>query len=59
LVEKAEKNKGRKPDRTIADGSYDSRRNFNYLDSNGIEPVIKTRKDASTKARGPLRELKW
>jgi len=44
LVEKAEKNKGRKPDRAIAEG-------FNYLDSNGIEPVIKTRKDASTKAR--------
>jgi len=52
LVEKAEKNKGRKPDRAIADGSYDSKGNFNYLDSNGTEPIIKTRKDASTKARG-------
>ena len=51
LVEKAEK-KGKKPNRAIADGSYDSRKNFNYLNSNGIEPVIKTRKDASTRARG-------
>ena len=42
LVEKAEK-KGKKPKKAIADGSYDSRKNFNYLNSNGIEPVIKTR----------------
>lgn len=52
LVEKAEKNKGKKPTKALADGSYDSRDNFNYLDGNGIEPVIKTRKDASTRARG-------
>ena len=52
LVEKAEKNKGIRPNKAIADGSYDSRKNFNYLNSNGIEPVIKTRKDASTRARG-------
>ncbi len=26
--------------------------NFNYLAGNDIEPVIKTRKDASTKAKG-------
>ena len=52
LVEKAEKNKGKKPNRAIADGSYDSRDNFNYLAKKEIEPVIKTRKDASTKARG-------
>ncbi len=31
---------------------YDSRGNFNYLAGNDIEPVIKTRKDASTKAKG-------
>ena len=59
LVQKAEKNKGMKPDKALADGSYDSRDNFNYLDSKGIEPVIKTRKDASTKARGsPARAKK-
>jgi len=52
LVEDAEKNKGRKPDKAMADGSYDSRKNFDYLDSKGIEPVIKTRKNSSTKARG-------
>jgi len=52
LVEDAEKNKGRKPDRAMGDGSYDSRKNFDYLDSKGIEPVIKTRKNSSTKARG-------
>ena len=51
LVEKAEKNKGRKPNKATADGSYDRRENFNYLDKNGIEPVIKTRKNASTRAR--------
>ena len=34
------------------DGGYDSKENFNYLADNDIEPVIKTRKDASTQARG-------
>lgn len=35
----------------LGDSSYDSRDNFNYLNSKGIEPVIKTIKNASTKAR--------
>jgi len=37
---------------TYADGAYDSKENFNYLDSEGIEPIIKIRSNASTKARG-------
>jgi hypothetical protein len=36
----------------MMDGAYDSRANFRYLDSNGIEPIIKVRKNASMKARG-------
>jgi hypothetical protein len=38
--------------RAIADGAYDSREIFRYLDSNGIEPVVKVRKDASVHAYG-------
>ena len=34
------------------DGAYDSRANFNLLASDGIDPVIKVRKNASRKARG-------
>jgi IS5 family transposase len=39
-------------DRAYADGAYDSRANFNFLASNGIDPAIKVRKNASRKARG-------
>jgi len=38
------------------DESYDSRKNFSYLEKEEIEPVIKTRKNAFTKARGSSRE---
>ncbi len=38
--------------KVIADGAYDSRRNFRFLADNDIEPVIKVRKNASLKARG-------
>jgi hypothetical protein len=38
--------------RVYGDGAYDSRANFNLLASNGIDPVIKVRKNASTKAKG-------
>ncbi len=38
--------------RAIGDGAYDSREIFRYLDGNGIEPVIKVRKDASVHAYG-------
>jgi hypothetical protein len=39
-------------ERVYGDGSYDSRANFNLLASNGIDPAIKVRKNASTKAKG-------
>jgi len=38
--------------KTIGDGAYDTKRIFRYLDANGIEPIIKVRKDASSKAGG-------
>lgn len=38
--------------KVIADGAYDSRRNFRFLADNDIEPVIKVKKNASLKARG-------
>ncbi len=38
--------------RAIGDGAYDSKEIFSYLDRNGIEPVIKVRKDASVHAYG-------
>jgi Transposase DDE domain len=38
--------------RAYADGAYDSRANFNLLESAGIDPVIKVRKNASRKAKG-------
>jgi hypothetical protein len=38
--------------RVIGDGAYDSRAIFRYLDSKGIEPVIKVRKNSSGRARG-------
>jgi len=38
--------------KVIADGAYDSRRNFRFLSDSSIEPVIKVKKNASTKARG-------
>jgi hypothetical protein len=38
--------------RAIADGAYDSREIFSYLDKNGIEPVVKVRRDASVRSFG-------
>jgi DDE family transposase len=38
--------------KVVADGAYDSRDNFRYLDQMNIEPVIKVRKNSSTKANG-------
>lgn len=34
-------------DKVLADGAYDSKDNFRFLDKAGIEPVIKVRKNAS------------
>jgi len=42
--------------RIYADTAYDSRVNFNLLDDMNIEPIIKVRRDSTTKAKGsPLR----
>jgi len=38
--------------KVIADGAYDSRKNFRFLADNKIESVIKVRKNASLHARG-------
>ena len=51
LVEEASK-KGGKIAKTVADGAYDAKSNFRYLDDRGIEPVIKVRKSSSSKAGG-------
>jgi len=37
------------------DGAYDSRKIFNRLDEEGIEPVIRVRKDSSLRTRGSLK----
>jgi hypothetical protein len=50
LVEEASR-KG-KIAKTIGDGAYDTKSNFHYLTEKGIEPVIKVRRDASSKAGG-------
>jgi hypothetical protein len=43
-------------DKVYADKAHDNRRSFNLLDNLKIEPAIKIRKNASTKAKGcPLR----
>jgi len=39
-------------ERAYADGAYDRRASFNLLESIGIDPVIKVRKNASRKAKG-------
>jgi len=38
--------------KAIGDGAYDTRSNFHYLTEKGIEPVIKVRRDASSRAGG-------
>ena len=38
--------------RVIGDGAYDSKDNFRYLDIIGIEPVVRIRKNSSTRANG-------
>ena len=43
-------------DKVHADKSYDNRRSFNLLDDINAEPVIRIRKNASTRSKGcPLR----
>jgi hypothetical protein len=50
LVEEASR-KG-KVAKAIGDGAYDTKRNFRYLAMNGIEPIIKVRRNASNRAGG-------
>lgn len=38
--------------KALADGAYDSRENFTYLATKGIEAAIKVRKNSSRRARG-------
>ncbi len=53
LIDQAEENlPGRKIEKVLGDGAYDRREIFNHLREKGIQPVIKTRSNASTKARG-------
>jgi hypothetical protein len=50
LVEEASKKA--KIAKTIGDGAYDTKSSFRYLDAKKIEPVIKVRRDASSRAGG-------
>jgi IS5 family transposase len=36
----------------LGDGAYDTKRNFRYLDDKGIEPIIRVRKNSSSKSGG-------
>jgi hypothetical protein len=57
LVEETSE-KGGKIAKVMGDGAYDTKRNFRYLDANGIEPVIKVRRNTSNRAGGcVLRKL--
>lgn len=38
--------------KVIGDGAFDSRENFRFLAERGIDPIIKVRKNSSTKASG-------
>jgi hypothetical protein len=65
LVDQSENNlPGRKIEKAIADGAFDRREIFDYLQHKHIQPVIKIRSNASIKARGSpsrakaVRELK-
>jgi hypothetical protein len=50
LVKAASENNDVK--RVIADGAYDSKKNFSYLSDNGIQAAIKVKKNSSDKAMG-------
>jgi hypothetical protein len=53
LIDQAEENlSGRKIEEVLGDGAFDRREIFNHLQQKGIQPVIKTRSNASTRARG-------
>jgi hypothetical protein len=53
LIDQAEENlSGRKIEKALGDGAFDRREIFDHLQQKGISPVIKTRSNANTKARG-------
>lgn len=53
LIDQAEENLScRKIEEVLGDGAFDRREIFDYLQQKGIQPVIKTRSNASTRARG-------
>jgi hypothetical protein len=53
LIDQAEENlSGRKIEEVLGDGAFDRRDIFDHLQQKGIQPVIKTRSNASTRARG-------
>jgi len=65
LIDQAEENlSGREIEEALGDGAYDRREIFDHLQQKGIQPVIKIRSNANTKARGSpsraraVRELK-
>ncbi len=53
LIDQAEENlSGRKIEKALGDGAFDRREIFDHLQQKGIQPVIRTRSDANTKAKG-------
>jgi hypothetical protein len=52
LVKRSQKKKKGKVKKVLSDGAYDTRKNFDILEEENIEPGIKIRKNASRKARG-------
>lgn len=53
LVDQAEENlSGRRIKKALGDGAFDRREIFDHLQQKEIQPVIKTRSNANTKARG-------
>jgi hypothetical protein len=53
LIDQVEKNVcGRKIEEVLGDGAFDRKEIFDHLQEKGIQPIIKTRSNANTKARG-------
>jgi len=53
LADQAEENlSGRKIEMALGDGAFDRREIFDHLQEKQIQPAIKTRSNANTKARG-------
>ena len=58
LIEQSQRHTSGQVTEAMGDGAYDSKTNFIYLTEKGIQPVIKTRKNSSTQARGsPARAM--